>query len=341
MASRSKLEFFRFSIKPKKQGHKTFKDFVIDELKAKATISNSDAFKLCFKHFMTSLETDHAKNERHKKTITVIANPKTNPYLRSKPTMHDDLKVIAGVINGGPYDKDAIVSDITDKEQNSILGRNKSVLTPYFIFIYLPPDHHEGFLAIHSSGSDGTITSIVREYIANLFKGEGYYKAIPEVYCPKSFQKEFRDDAIIKSMTYSTSITENTHGTDALTTILSDYQIKIEVVPKRKKLHMQQAGKMISFFSKKVFGTGNDRKIRLNEFKTKKIHTENAVTKAPKVFEWNSKDNDFIPVVYLDGRVKLNRGVPDFDDLKKYCLDLFKSEILNELRPDLNATKTK
>lgn len=68
---------------------------------------------------------------------------------------------------------------------------------------------------------------------------------------------------------------------------------------------------------------------------------ESDITGSTKTFEWNTKDNDFVPVVYLKGRIKKENvdGTPDFDELKQYCNNIFKDEILPEIRPDLYVTK--
>ncbi|GAL81070.1 hypothetical protein JCM19274_2244 [Algibacter lectus] len=137
MAENPKIEFFRIQLKPKsKKKEKTFRDFAIEELRGDAGINNDDAFKLCFNHFISKIQIGHSKNPKHKKTITIISDPKTNPYYSLKPTPNIKKNFISGVLNGGPYDKDAIVSNIADKADNAKLGRDKSILLPYYVFFF-------------------------------------------------------------------------------------------------------------------------------------------------------------------------------------------------------------
>jgi hypothetical protein len=340
MASNPKLEFYKFKLNPKDGTNKTFRNFAIEELGASEKISNDNAFKECFTHFIKTIETKHAKSEKKKKTITIIANAATNPYLSLKPSPIITKKIIAGVINGGPYDKDAIVSDIANKEDNSKLGRNKSVLLPYFVFVYLPPDHNEGFFAIHSNNSDETVTTIFRSYIANLFTGSNYYKAIPEAFCPESFQDEFKTGAIIKNVAFSTTVVDSTHSTDPIKSLLKEYTIRIEATPKDKSISIKEASKVIDFFKAKIFKTKKDKEIRLEDFSDQKLTAQNDTTKKTKVFEFDKRDNEFVPVVLLNGRVTITNDTPDFTELKTFCVNLFEDEILRELRPDLNATKS-
>ena len=75
MAENPKIEFFRIKLKPKSnKTEKTFRDFAIDELEGDEEISNDDAFKLCFNHFISKIQTGHSKNAKHK-------NKATNPLL--------------------------------------------------------------------------------------------------------------------------------------------------------------------------------------------------------------------------------------------------------------------
>jgi len=342
MATNPKLEFFRFKLNHKTNKFKTFRDFAIEELKGAKSISNEDAFKLCFEKFMSAFDKDYAKDEKRKKAITVISHAEVNKHLDKKPAFSSSKSIIFGVINGGPYGKERIVSDIGNKNDSSNLHQNKTVMFYYYIFVYLPPEHNEGFFMIHSNGNDETVTAIFRDYVTSLFKGSDYNKAAPESFSPKSFQDDFKKDAIIKSLIFSTSVIDDTHNQDPLSTLLKVYNLKIEIAPKSgKKIKFTSAQQLLNFFSEKLFNTGN-KGIALKDFSQTKLSTENEVTKIPKVFEWNTRDNDFVPVVHLHGLVKMMPDeTPDLAAMKDFCLDLFENQILKELRPDIYGTKNK
>ena len=66
------------------------------------------------------------------------------------------------------------------------------------------------------------------------------------------------------------------------------------------------------------------------------VKTENKNTKSRKTFDWNLRDSELTPVVYLDGKVAINEdGTVNLVALDTYCKDLFESVIIKELRPDL------
>lgn len=337
-----KLEFYRFSLNHKKEDFKTFRDFVIEELKGTKNLSDEKIVESCFKHFIKSLEGKYAKDDKLKKQITVIKKKSVNKHLNRQPAFNSNSNIIYGVINGGPYGRERILSDIENQEDSSVLGQTKSVLLYFYFLLYVPTDHNEGCFIIHSNGLDESITRIFRNFISHTFKGISYNRVQCESFCPKSFQDEFKKGATLKSMFFKKSFVENMSTTDGLTNLIQQYDIKIQAIPKNKNISITEAAKIKNYFAQKIFGSKNNHK-QLNDFDETKIQTENPITNSKKVFEWNNKENEFVPVVYLNGRIsKMNvDGTPDFEELELLCLNYFKDEVLPEIRPDLYVTRAK
>lgn len=342
MAINPKLEFYRFTLNNKKKDFKTFRDFAIEELKAGKNSTDEKVVEVCFKHFVQSLKTAYAKDDKLKKKICFEKKKSINKYFDKGPTYNSTDKTISGVINGGLYGRDQIVSNNDDEEDSFSLDLNKSVLQYFFFYLYLPPDHNEGFFMIHSNAKEETITNIFRSYITNIFRGHNYNKAQPTEFCPKSFQDEFLKGAILKSMSFKTTFMDDLHTTDGVSQLFQQYDIKIEAVPKNKEISGKLAEGFLSKLQAKLFGSKNKEK-PLKYFDETKMVLESDITGSTKTFQWNAKDNEFVPVVYLKGRVdKTNTdGTPDFDELKIYCKTIFTNEILPEIRPDLYVSKAK
>lgn len=336
-SNKPKLEFYRFQLDHKTTEHKTFRDFAVDNLGISATSSNKDIFKKIFEYFMNAPEKDFAKNEQLKKVFTWIDDPSINNHYDKKPSINSSSYTITGVINGGRYSDDSILSDVTNKKQSKKLKRDNSVLKYYYIFLYIPVDYSEGFMMIHSNNSEDTITNLMRTYIAKLFKRGDYRKPIFEKFCPKSFQDEFRKGATISNFNFKTTIVNDIPGDDPFLFQLDGYDVSITISPKNKKMDFGDCGKtLMAFFSKGAF-RGHKETNELNKFDKIKVSTKNEKTKSSTTFEWNSRDKEFTPVVYLDNRVKMiDNNTPDFVDLKRYCIELFNDQILPEIRPDLN-----
>jgi hypothetical protein len=340
MSINPKLEFYRFELNHKNQDTKSFKDFIIEELKAKNTIADSKVTELFFKHFLNSLKGKHAKNDRLQKKICIEKSSSINKYYSKKPTFDSSNFTISGVINGGPYGRDRIISNNDDDDDSTSLGRNKAILLYFYFFIYLPVDHNEGFFMIHSNSIEESITNVFRNYVLSLFKGKNYNKPVAVEYCPKSFQDEFLKGAILKTITFKTSFIDDIPNAVGISNILDNYDLKIEATPKNKNILGSNAEGILQQFYKKIFGSKEKTK-SLENFDETKIVLESDIANTTKTFEWNTKDNDFVPVVYLKNRIaKLNDdGTPDFDELKTFCSNIFKDEILPEIRPDLYVTK--
>lgn len=342
MAINPKLEFFRFTLNHKKGNDKTFKDFAIDELKASKSVTSEKTVVLCFKHFIASLTKNFAKDDKLKKKVCLEKKKSINIHINKQPNLDSAKHIIHGVINGGPYGRDRILSNNDDENESEKVGQNKAVLLYFYFFLYIPPDHGEGCFIIHSNSSEETITNIFRNFISNVFRGSNYNKPTITPFCPTSFQEEFKKGALLRSMTFKNSFIDSIHSTNALETNFQSYDIKIEIIPNKKDITVEVANDFKNYFSKKLFGT-KDKEKKLQEFSQTKIKTENELTNATKVFEWNARDSEFVPVVYIGERIEKKNldGTPDFIELDEFCINLFNDEIFKTLRPDLNATKVK
>lgn len=343
--SNPKLEFYKFKLKPKSATFKSFRDFAVEELKFSYENSDEECLKHNFKHFISSFETDYAKDDKLKKCLKIDGNVDTNEHLDKKPTFHLQSFIIEGVINGGSFGKKRILANVDKIEEKSEkLSDRKGVLSYYYIYIYLPSEHNEGLFMIHSSGGEDNITNIFRKFIENLFKGQNYNRASITIFCPKYFQDEFKEGAILKSMSFNTTIDTDSYITEHENITVEEFDVKIEIIPKAKKnkIPVSDALYWKKILSKLSFN-GSDKSKNLEEFNRTTIQTENKETNSTKKFEWSSIDNEFIPVVYLKDRIQdwdLNdTGLPDFKQLKDFCDELFENQIKKEVRPDLYVAK--
>lgn len=327
-------------MKHKKADYSTFRDFAVNELNVNLQSKDETVFKALFRHFIKFLDSDYSKDDRLKKQITLIKKSNVNQYLSKQPKFSASQNTIYGVINGGPYGRDRILSDIDNQEDSTPLGQKKAVLQYFYFLLYLPLDHNEGCILVHSNGSDESVTKLLKRFIGHLFKGKMYHKVFCNPFCPKSFQEEFKKGAHLKSLSFKNTFIENIHTTDGISEFTDKYDIKIEAIPKNKSIPVSNAAKVFEFLSAKFFGSQNKTK-NLGEFETAKLVTENSLTDGTKTFEWNSRDNDFVPVIYLNGRISKSNldGTPDFDELGELCQNYFKHEVLPEIRPDLYVSR--
>lgn len=337
MALRPKLEFYKIKLVSITNDDKTFRDFAVDELYKRKPSLNAQIMNKLFDHFISKLTSRIAKDDKIKKQLKLIKTS-ANIHLKHQPQVDVRNNIIYGVINGGRYGRNGMMSDSSTKSEDaSSFDKNKTILRYYYFLLYLPLDYSEGCLIIHSNSKEETITEVFKTYIAKLFQGKYYRKAALFSFCPNSFQKEFEKGAIIKSLEFSNSYLENIFADDGIKSCLKGYEVKIEIKPKNNNLSLTDKSIVRRFISQLGFVRNKEGKDRLTDFRSKRMKLNNPSTNSNDSFDIDDENLEVKPVVFLDGRItKFNDDdTPDFDELNYYCQNLFINEILPEIRPDL------
>lgn len=335
-----KLDFFRFKLKHKSGADKTYRDFMLESGKCSNRDSDSKIFGKLFEYFMDEIKTDFAKNDSIKKVMTLISNKGRriiNKHWDERPKPDIAKNIITGVVNGGAYGKERIVAKLSKKEEANNLAVDQPVLQYYYIFLYLPVDHNEGFMMIHTDSAEESISNFARNYIVKLFNIGDYQKPTMRKFAPKYFQNEYRQGAVVKSMSFQTTYVDNQiEDGDPIKDVMDNYDVKINITPKgegNKGLAIMES--IRNYIKQRFFGAESYKK-QLEEFDKCIVNTINKDTKSSKTFDWNLKDSELTPVVYLDGKVAINEdGSVNLVALDNYCKDLFDSQILREIRPDI------
>lgn len=339
-----KLEFFRFKLNHKSGKKKTFREFMLENGKATLRQKDNTIFANLYKYFMEQPKNGFAKNDSLKKVVTLIGNrgrKKINKHFGERPLPNIAKCIISGVINGGAFGKDRILSNLDKKESSENILASQPVLQYYYIFLYLPLDHNEGFFMVHSDSSDESITQAMRKYIGELFNLGNYNKPNMSIYVPKYFRDEYKDGAILKSITfYMTELSADMDDEDPLKDIAGEFDVKISLSPKGKtKADLKQMISLRNLFAKNRFGTESYNR-SLDEFDKCTVSTKNEDVNSTKIFDWNNRDQELQPAVYLRDRVAMeDDNTPNFAALDTFCHQLFKDYILHELRPDKDVKR--
>lgn len=334
-----KLDFFRFKLKHKSREYKTFRDFMLESGKCKKQDSDFNIFNKLYGYFMNELNNDFAKNDSVKKVMTLISNKGKqiiNKHWDERPQPDCARNIIAGVVNGGTYGKERILTELGHKDNANNLNANQPILQYYYIFVYLPLDHNEGFVMLHTDSAEESISNFARKYVAQLFTLGDYQKPTMQIFAPKCFQDEFRKGAVLKSMSFQTTFVDYQIEEDnPIKDVMSDYDVKISITPKGEgDKSLRRMGNIRDYLMERVFGVETYKK-GLGEFDRCTVNTINKNTKSSKTFEWDMRDAALTPVVYLKDKVALNNdGTVNLVALDIYCKDLFDSQVLKELRPD-------
>ena len=337
MALRPKLEFFRFSLESKDEVYKTFRDFAIEELYERRPSSDIQIMHKLYDYFMNNLATKKAKVNQLKKQLKLIKNS-ANKYLVHQPNIDVSKNLIYGVINGGRFGRDGMMSDSRpDVNEGAAFGKNKTILRYYYFLLYLPLDYHEGCFIIHSNSKQETITDVFKMYIGRLFSGENYRCPTISRFCPNTFQEEFKEHAIVKSLEFRHTCADANVFTNAGYVVDNlQYDVKVEITPHAGNNMLQNRGAINRLLQ--LMRLVDPRKtILLGDFGTQKIIMRDVVTKSDRTFDLNDEELNIVPVVYLKDRIEHynDDDTPNFLELDALAKRVLQEEILPEIRPDL------
>lgn len=338
MALRPKLEFYTLKLVSKDSEYRTFRDFAIEELYQRRPSSDAQIMNKLFDHFMNGLVTDKAKKNSIRKQLKLIKTT-SNKHLEYKPVVDVQKNIIYGVINGGRFGRDGMMSDSSvDAEDANAFGKNKTILRYYYFLLYLPLDHNEGCLIIHSNSKEETITDMFKVYLERLFKGGNYRRPALNMFCPKSFQEEFQNEAIIKSLEFRNTYLDEVFTDEGMRTYQQLYDVKIEIKPKDGDIPLTAKSRIGNLLRQLGFARYNHDTDRLPSFDRKKMTLNSPFSKTDRTFDFDDENLNVIPVVYLEGRINNynDDDTPEFKELNQLCQNLFQDEVLPEIRPDVS-----
>lgn len=337
MALRPKLEFYKLRLVSKDLEYKTFRDFAILELYQRKPSSDAQIMNKLFDYFMSQLVTEKAKDRSIKKQLKLIKTA-SNKHLENRPVVDVPKNIIYGVINGGRFGRDGMMSDSSaEAEDANAFGKNKTILRYYYFLLYLPLDHNEGCFVIHSNSKEETITDIFKLYMERLFRGGSFQRPALNMFCPESFQKEFQNEAIIKSIEFSNTYMDEIFTGNGLNSYKQLYDVKIEIRPKDGDVSLNSRSKIGKLFRQIGFYRQKHNTDRLTSFESKKMTLSSPFSKTDRTFDFDDENLNVIPVVYLEGRINHynDDDTPEFGELNQLCQNLFQDEVLPEIRPDL------
>ena len=337
MALRPKLEFYKLRLVSKDLEYKTFRDFAILELYQRKPSSDAQIMNKLFDYFMSQLVTEKAKDRSIKKQLKLIKTA-SNKHLENRPVVDIPKNIIYGVINGGRFGRDGMMSDSSaEAEDANAFGKNKTILRYYYFLLYLPLDHNEGCFVIHSNSKEETITDIFKLYMERLFRGGSFQRPALNMFCPESFQKEFQNEAIIKSIEFSNTYIDEIFTGNGMDSYRQLYDVKIEIRPKDGDVSLKARSKIGKLFGQIGFYRQKQNTDRLTNFESKKMTLSSPFSKTDRTFDFDDENLNVIPVVYLEGRINHynDDDTPEFGELNQLCQNLFQDEVLPEIRPDL------
>lgn len=327
MANNPKLEVYQVWLTPKGSKDKTFRDFFIETNSKGSSRNDNNAtiFLDFFNDFIHKIDTDDfIANSKKKKAFTAYD---TRPVGKFDPSIkiHSNRCIIEGTIEGGRYGQKRNKSSFGSKLEKEDIKENDIILDKFYFCLFTPLNSDLGILFIQSYTTD-TISDIFTEFIKSIFYQKGVYnKAKVEKFVPKRIADEFRNHSQIKRFKFSNRFVFDQMTNNPIGVEYEEFIIKVEAVSKNG-LPKESLSNWLKSISSKLF----DRRA-LGSFNNGKVYLKNTETTNESAFDINS-DFDIKPVIYLRGRVEIKEdGLPNFEDLSKFCLTLLDKEIIPEV----------
>jgi hypothetical protein len=303
--------------------------------------SDDEIFVKLYGYFMNKLVLSFQENDNLKQCLTLIGNEtnhENNLYWNERPQPNTEQCVISGVLNAGKFGNNRILSDFSKKDNSIPLNRKQPVLQYYYVFCYFPLDHHEGIFLVHTDSAGDSVSSIMRDYVRQLFKCDGVY-GDPRiyVYAPASIQEDLKKESVVESLCFKRR-EKNTFIENAqpFKDFIDEYDVEVKIKPKKKGVKSSMTEYLVNYFRSSSITMNGVEKF-LKDFRCF-VNVKNKETGNSKTYDWSDRDYEFKPVIYLKDKVFFNDdGTANLAALNKYCWQLFEDLILPDVRPDLYA----
>lgn len=322
MARTPKLEIYKFRLKPYKATEfKTFQDYInengIDTSKAK-----KDSFTKLFQFAISDIEKGKAFEDNSTEKKLRIFNKSKSKSLNRGFSAHSEKYFFEGIIGGGTYGIERIkIKSENNDDDDELIEVGDTIYEPFYILVYAPLDSNKGLLFVQTYTDEG-ISKTVRTYIKKLFSGSKYYNAEVTAWYPDYLIDECNDGKEIQKLIFTKTILQKRIATNPIKEE-EEFTVKVTITPNKKNNKDQKNVKgLIAIFSDYALKTTVGQ-FFLKDFKPQISATTNEF-KTPRIFEIDGK-NDLMPIILLENHgITINaKGTPDFDQLKKFSIDLF------------------
>lgn len=320
MAHNPKLNVYILTLNPKKEEVATFRDLFKMKYNCDIKLEDSKVFEKFFADFLNNAGKDEFKNDKKsKKVLGVSKLDKDADNYSISPIL--DKFIIQGVLDGGKYGILREFADIDNKENKQTLDGKKAVLDKFYICFCTPLNSKYGYLLIQSY-TEETIQEPIKDYIKQLLLCEdSFYHTIIEPYVPAKFVEKFKKDAKVRLFSYSSKVGVPEVLRDEKVIVKGQaFEVRIELTPigQALKPNTEELNELMNAIDNKSFDD-----FKLNTFKKKVFIEDDKSRKAN--YDIERELSSIKPTIYLEDegiKVDENTGLPDFGEIKSFCLSL-------------------
>jgi len=176
------------------------------------------------------------------------------------------------------------------------------------------------------SYSDDSIDTVMKKFWLNFFSCSGQFYH-PEIkrFVPNSVIEDFKNEATVSSLVFTTEIPGETLLDDTRSTVGRNYKITVKVEPTKKNFSIGEFIETIEPIKKTSFG----KILKLGQFIKRTGYLKDNQTNKTSPFELGSSF-EIQPTISLSKYISFDNDDTDFDKIKDYCFNL-----LQEIKPEI------
>lgn len=329
MAAINQLDVYKIILK-KKRGF-NFKELITSRYvqDQEANYRNNGLFNLLYKAILEQIAKEIWRHPESKIGLTLFKKrgEKENKIL----TSHSSDYVIEGFIDGGPYDMIRKLANLS-KTKSQNIKKDDIITDRYYIYMYLPLNSNIGVVFLQSK-SNANIRSAIKNFLPQICKTDINKGCKVETYIPSYLKEEFKDGAIVQSLTYSQQFVTEVDTSDETANHEETYNVVVQIQPQNQQVELGSINLLLDKVGNMAVKVG-ERIKHLSEFEKKKGAIRNEEMKKTSPFSLDNEDK-VRPVIILDDIETLGK---DEDgnfcraDLKTYC-DSLLQQIYADIYP--------
>lgn len=293
---------------------------------------NSGLFNLLYKAILEQIAKEIWRHPESKIGLTLFKKrgEKENKIL----TSHSSEFVIEGYIDGGPYDMIRKLSNLS-KTKSQNIKKDDIITDRYYIYMYFPLHSNVGVVFLQSK-SNANIRTAIKKFLPEICKTDINKGCKVETYIPTFLKEEFKEGAIVQSLTYSQQFVTEVDTSDGITNHEEAYNVIIQIQPQNQTVELGSINSLLDKVGNMAIKVGQRIK-PLSEFEKKKGALRNEDMKKTSPFSLDD-DEKVRPVIMLDDIETL--GIDEDGnfcraDLKTYCDGLLQ-QIYSDIYPISN-----
>lgn len=324
MAHEPKLTAYTIQLKPSNQTTENTNRWLFRNLINEANqneLEDSYIITEVFKCFINALDTTEMYSDtKSKKCMTANQSDIEDSNVNANIFLHSQEFIIEGKVEGGSYGRKRNKTSTINKSDKSDVDERDAITEDFYFLLYCPLQSNKSTLFVQSY-SDDSIDSVMKKFWQNFFSFQGTFNQ-PSIrrFVPISIIKDFKTNATVSSLTFTTDIPGETLLERTSTQTTRNYKVSVKITPTNDDLSVEEFEQTIEPLQQTFF----TRLMNLGQFVKKKGTLRDTSTNNTSPFDLGSSF-EIQPSILLAKYITINGDDSDFGRIKNYCFELLES----------------